>query len=118
MITGIAKGSRKDVKRDTASDYYLFELRTLPYMSRQKFLTVEEAQTAIEGPGFGEGELDVVITPPDVTVFSDEEDMDNDLTESKAMLPDAAGEIEIYFTQSEMEYEKSFFFIFSCKQRS
>ena len=96
MITGIAKGSRKVVKRDTASDYYLFELRTLPYMSRQKFLTVE-------GPGFGEGELDVVITPPDVTVFSDEEDMDNDLTESKAMLPDAAGEIEIYFTQSEME---------------
>ena len=94
MVTGIAEGSWKIVRRSKASDYYLFELRTSPYMSRQKFLTVEEAQAAIEGPEFGEGELDVVITPPDATVVSDEEGMDkDDLTESEAMLPDPAGEI-------------------------
>ena len=70
----------------------------LPYMSPQKFLTVEEALAAIEGPEFGEGDLDVVIAPLDVTVVSDEEGMDeDDLTESKSMLPDAAGEIEIHF---------------------
>ena len=63
-------------------------------MSRQKFLTVEEALAAIEGPEFGEDELDVVVEPPDVTVVSDEEGMDkDDLTESEAMLPDAEGEI-------------------------
>ena len=45
-------------------------------MSRQKFLTVEDALAAIECPEFGEGELDVVIAPPDVTVVSDEEGMD------------------------------------------
>ena len=99
MVTAIAEGSRKIVRRDKASDYYLLELTTLPYMSRQKFLTVEEAQASIEGPEFGEGELDVVTAPPDVTVVSDQECMDeDDLTESEAMLPDAAGEIEIHFS--------------------
>ena len=67
-------------------------------MSRQKFLSVEEALAAIEGPEFGEGELDVVIAPPDVTVVSDEEGMDeDDLTESEVMVPDATGKIEIHF---------------------
>ena len=52
----------------------------------------------MEGPEFGEGELDVVIAPPDVTVVSDEESMDEDnLTGSEAMLPDAAAEIKIHF---------------------
>ena len=78
VVTAIAEGSRKIVRRDKASDYYLYELTTLPYMSRQKFLTVEEALAAIEGPEFGEGELDVVIAPPDVTIVSDEEGMDED----------------------------------------
>ena len=45
-------------------------------MSRQKFLTVEEALAAIEGPEFGEGELNVVIALPDVTVISDKEGID------------------------------------------
>ena len=67
-------------------------------MFHQKFLTVEETPAAIEGPKFGEGELDVVIASPDVTVVSDKEDMNrDDLTESEAMLPDAVGEIEIHF---------------------
>ena len=106
-------------------------------MSRQKFLTVEEAQAAIEGPEFGEGELDVVTAPPDVTVVSDQEGMDeDDLTESEAMLPDAAGEIEIHFNPIQSDNmpttsvpkikrsmkvkwsKKKAFFIFSCKQRS
>ena len=40
----------------------------------------------------------MVIAPPDVTVVSDEEDMDkDDLTVSEAMLPDATGKIEIHF---------------------
>ena len=92
MVAAFAEGCGKIVRRDKASDYYLLELTTLPYMSRQKFLTVEEALAAIEG------ELDAVIAPPDVTVVSDEEGMDEDnLTESEAMLPDATGEIEIYF---------------------
>ena len=40
----------------------------------------------------------MVIAPLDVTVVSDEKSMDEDnLTGSEAMLPDAAGEIEIYF---------------------
>ena len=67
-------------------------------MSPQEFLTVEEAVAAIEGPKFGKGELDVIIAPPDITVVSDKEGMhEDDLTESEAMLPDAAGEIEIHF---------------------
>ena len=94
----IVEGSRKIVRRDKASDYYFFELTTLPYISFQKFLTVEKAPAAIEGPEFRESELDVVIAPLDVPVVSDEEGMDkNDLTESEAMLPNAAGEIKIYF---------------------
>ena len=40
----------------------------------------------------------MIIAPPGVTVVSDEEGMDEDnLTKSEAMLPDAAGEIEIHF---------------------
>ena len=74
-------------------------------MSCQKFLTVEEALPAIEGPEFREDELDVVRAPPVVTVVSDEEDMDkDDLAESKAMLPDAAGEIEIHFNLVQSDY--------------
>ena len=74
-------------------------------MSCQKFLTVEEALPAIEGPEFREDELDVVRAPPVVTVVSDEEDMDkDDLAESKAMLPDAVGEIEIYFNLVQSDY--------------
>ena len=39
----------------------------------------------------------MVIAPPDVTVVNDEKGMDEDnLIESEAMLPDAAGEIEIH----------------------
>ena len=103
VVTGIAEESRKIVRRDKTSNYYLFELTTLPYMSRQKFLTVEEALAAIEGPGFGEGELDVVITLPDVTVVSDEEGMDeNDMTESEAMLLDLGFENKTLH-ESEME---------------
>ena len=42
--------------------------------------------------------MDVVIAPPGVTIVSDEEGMDeDDFTKSEAMLPDAAGEIEIHF---------------------
>ena len=104
VVTAIAEGRRKIVKRDQASDYYLFELTTLPYMSPQTFLTVQEAPTGIEGPEFGEGELDVVIAPPDVTVVSDEKGMDeDDLTESEAMLPDATGEIKIHFNPVESD---------------
>ena len=74
-------------------------------MSCQKFLTVEEALPAIEGPEFREDELDVVRALPVVTVVSDEEDMDkDDLAESKAMLPDAVGEIEIYFNLVQSDY--------------
>ena len=74
-------------------------------MSCQKFLTVEEALPAIEGPEFREDELDVVRAPPVVTVVSDEEDRDkDDLAESKAMLPDAVGEIEIYFNLVQSDY--------------
>ena len=64
-------------------------------MSCHKFLTLEEALAAIEGSEFREGELDVVIAPPDVILLSDEEDMDEDkLTESEAMLSDTAGKIQ------------------------
>ena len=98
VVIAIAEGNRKIVRRDKASHYNLFELTTLPYMSRQKFITVEEALVAIEGPEFGEGQLDVVIAPPGVTVVSDKEGMDEgDLTKSEAMLLDAAGEIKIHF---------------------
>ena len=67
-------------------------------MSPQKFLTVEEMAASIQSPKFGEGKLDVVIAPPDVSVVSNKVGMDEDyLTESEAMLPNAAGEIEIHF---------------------
>ena len=96
------------------------------YISRQKIQTIE-ALAAIEGPEFGEGELDVVIAPPDVTVVNDEEDIDeDDMTKSKAILPDAAGKIEIHFNSVQSDdmpttsvpkikrstIEKSFFFLF------
>ena len=69
-----------------------------PRCLAKNFVSVKEALAAIEGPEFGEGELDVVIAPPDITVVSDEESMDeDDLTGSKAMLADAAGELEIHF---------------------
>ena len=79
----------------------------------------------MEGPESGEGKLDVFIAPPDVTVVSDEEGMDKDhMTE--AILPDAAGEIEIHFNSVQSDdmsitsvpkikrstIEKSFFFNF------
>ena len=74
-------------------------------MSRQKFLTVEEALPAIEGPEFGEDELDVVRAPPVITVVSDEEGMDKDnLEENKTMLPDAVGEIKIFFNLVQSDY--------------
>ena len=47
----------------------------------------------------------MVRAPPVVTVVSDEEGMDkDDLEESKAMLPDAVGEIEIYFNLVQSDY--------------
>ena len=138
VVTAIVEESRKIVRRGKASDYCFFELTTLPYTSRQKFLTLKEALAAIEGFEFGKGELDVDIAPPDVTVVSNIEGMDeDDLTESEAMLPDAAGEIEIHFnpvqsddipttlvpkvkrcTKVKWSKKKASFFIFSSKQRS
>ena len=79
----------------------------------------------------------MVIAPPDVTVVSDEEGMDkDDLTGSEAMLPDAAGEIEIDFNPVQSDdmpttsvlkikrftkakwSKKTAFFIFSYKQKN
>ena len=70
-----------------------------PTCLAKNFVTVEEALAAIESLDIGECELNVVIAPPDVTAVSDEESMnEDDMTGSEAMLPNAAGEIEIHFT--------------------
>ena len=65
------------------------------------------------------------MAPPDVTVVSDEEGIDEDnIIESEAILPDAAGEIETHFNSVQSDdmpttsvpkrkrstIEKSFFF--------
>ena len=73
VVTVIVKESRKIVRKDKASDIHLFELTALTYMSRQKFLTVEEALPALEDSAFGEDKLDVVRAPPVVTVISAKE---------------------------------------------
>lgn len=67
-------------------------------MPRKTFMTVEEAVASLYELEYNEGdEVDIVISPPDPAVVSDEEGMDeDDLIEDESMLPDAAGVIEVH----------------------
>ena len=69
-------------------------------MSREVHLTTVEALAAIEElTDNDEHQIDLVIVPPEISVVSDEESLDdNDLTENEMLLPDAAGLIEVHQT--------------------
>ena len=69
-------------------------------MSREVYLTTVEALAAIEElTEDDEHQIDLVIAPPEISVVSDEEGLDdNDLTENEMLLPDAAGLIEVHQT--------------------
>ena len=69
-------------------------------MSREVYLTTVEALAAIEElTEDDEHQIDRVIAPPEISVVSDEEGLDdNDLTENEMLLPDAAELIEVHQT--------------------
>ena len=69
-------------------------------ISREVYLTTVEALAAIEElTEDDEHQIDLVIAPPEISVVSDEEGLDdNDLTENEMLLPDAAGLIEVHQT--------------------
>ena len=72
-------------------------------MSRKVYLTTAEAIADVEElSDVDDNQIDVVIAPPETSVVSDEEGLDeNDLAENELSLPDAAGMIEVHQTISE-----------------
>ena len=94
----LLKDVRKLLEETRRAATTLIRTNNITLHVSKKFLIVQEALAAIEGPEFGEGELDLIIAQPDITVVGDEEGMDkDDLTVSKAMLADATEKIEIHF---------------------
>ena len=69
-------------------------------MSREVYLTIVEALAAIEElTDDDEHQIDLVVAPPEISVVSDKEGLDdNNLTENEMLLPDAAGLIEVHQT--------------------
>ena len=72
-------------------------------MSREVYLTTVEVLADIEElTDDDEHQIDLVIAPPEISIVSDEEGLDDtNLTENEMLLPDAAELIEVYQTTGE-----------------
>ena len=79
-------------------NFFIFSCRY--HNVTEVYLTTVEALAAIEElTEDDEHQIDLVIAPPEISVVSDKEGLDdNDLTENEMLLPDAAGLIEVHQT--------------------